>query len=141
MRKKEHGDVGGGRDARGVQASRRLRQAHAERHRHHEVSMRSRKPQLSASVAAFASIAHVVIVGCTPNVAGVAKTTVARVVVAGPVNGARVAAYEVNTLGRRGKEVASAKTGDDGTFTIDVKDHFGPTLVCAEGGTYAEEAT
>ncbi|MBI1948549.1 MAG: hypothetical protein HYS27_22875 [Deltaproteobacteria bacterium] len=83
----------------------------------------------------------IALAGCQPNVGEPVRGSISGAVVKGPVAGATLVAYSVDARGRRAKEVGSAKSAGDATFTIDVGGHFGPTLACAKDGTFVEEAT
>ena len=78
---------------------------------------------------------------CKPDVGAVVDSAVTGFVVAAPVGGADVTAYAVDDNGRRKEAVGSTKSEPDGTFSVDIGGQFGPTLVCASHGTYAEEAS
>lgn len=78
---------------------------------------------------------------CQPNVGEVVEGSIAGVVIKGPVASASVAAFAFLPGARRSAELATATTADDGTFTLPLGGHFGPTLVCAKGGAFTEEST
>lgn len=85
--------------------------------------------------------AVVALVGCPPETGGVAQGSISGVVVKGPVSGAVVTAFAVDEAGRRGSEVGAAESAADGTFTVSVTGHSGPTLLCATSGNFVDEAT
>ena len=82
-----------------------------------------------------------VLSACQPNVGDAVEGSISGTVVKGPVSAATVTAFSVTKEGRREKELGSTTSADDGTFTLPIGGHFGPTLVCAKAGTFTEEAT
>jgi hypothetical protein len=80
-------------------------------------------------------------VGCPPQTGGVAQGKITGSVIKGPVSGASVTAFAVDDNGRRAAELGTAEADEAGAFSLTVGPHSGPTLVCATGGIYTEEAT
>ncbi|MCC7075066.1 MAG: carboxypeptidase regulatory-like domain-containing protein [Deltaproteobacteria bacterium] len=78
---------------------------------------------------------------CQPDVGELVEGSITGRVVKGPVAAAEVTAYALTDTGRRGASVATATASEDGAYQLNVGGHFGPTLVCARGGHYTEEAT
>ncbi len=61
--------------------------------------------------------------------------------VKGPVSGATVIAYSINTNGTRGSQVGSGQTDGRGNFSMSVGNHSGPLMLQMSGGNYMDEAT
>ncbi len=59
----------------------------------------------------------------------------------GPISGGTVTVYALNTDGTRGAEIASAITGADGSYTVDLGEYTGAAAVVITGGSYVDEAT
>lgn len=59
----------------------------------------------------------------------------------GPVDGATVTVYALNTDGSRGAEIATATTGTDGSYTVDLGEYDGAVAIVVTGGSYTDEAT
>ena len=77
---------------------------------------------------------------CGNNIGQAKQGSVTGVVFKGLVTAAEVKAFAIDGA-RRSDELGTATTAEDGTFTVDVKSHAGPIMVCATRGTYVEEAT
>lgn len=78
---------------------------------------------------------------CTPPVGEAVQGKVEGTVIKGLVSGGAVTAFAVNEHGRRTEIVGNATTDEGGAFSLSLGGHSGPTLVCATGGSYTEEAT
>jgi hypothetical protein len=59
----------------------------------------------------------------------------------GPVSGATVTAFSMNTNGTKGAQIGSAQTDGEGNFSISVGNHSGPVMLQMSGGSYMDEAT
>ena len=59
----------------------------------------------------------------------------------GPVSGATVTAFSMNTNGTKGAQIGSAQTDGEGNFSIPVGNHSGPVMLQMSGGSYMDEAT
>lgn len=95
------------------------------------------KPALILSSAAALLVAS----SCLPQVGAPLEGTIAGRVVKGPVGAAQVTAYATSDSGRRAAALGTATTEVDGSFVVNIGGHFGPTVVCADGGTFLDEAT
>ena len=93
---------------------------------------------LSFLLAAIATV--ITVSSCGNNVGQAKQGAVTGVVFKGLVSEAEVKAFSMDGA-RRGDELGTATTAEDGTFTVNVKSHAGPVMVCATRGTYVEEAT
>ena len=79
--------------------------------------------------------------GCRENITEVGNPSdVNGVVMAGPIGKAHVLIYQLQEDGSLGKELGSATTAVDGTFTLPVTS-AGPVAIFAKGGEYTDEAT
>ena len=58
----------------------------------------------------------------------------------GPVGGATVTAYTINSNGTLGPMIGSAVTDSMGNFVMTVSPHTGPVMVQMSGGSYTDEA-
>src|SRR5690606_27418991 len=72
-----------------------------------------------------------------------AGTAVSGSVVKGPVNGADVCVYALDSNGAPAAQPmgACAKTGAGGAYTVNIGAASGSYLITASGGTYTNEAT
>jgi hypothetical protein len=59
----------------------------------------------------------------------------------GPVSGATVTAYGINSNGTMGAPLAHAATDGQGNFSIPIGGYTGPVILQMGGGTYIDEAT
>ncbi len=59
----------------------------------------------------------------------------------GPVSGATVTAFTMNTNGTRGAQIGSGQTDGQGNFSIPVGNHSGTVMLQMMGGNYTDEAT
>jgi hypothetical protein len=59
----------------------------------------------------------------------------------GPVGGATVTAYAINSNGTMGSMIGSAVTDSAGNFTMSTGAHSGPVMLQMSGGNYKDEAT
>ena len=66
--------------------------------------------------------------------------TVSGTAVKGPVSGGTMTAYALSN-GAMGAKIASATTGDDGSFSLSMGSYAGPVMLQMTGGTYTDEAT
>jgi hypothetical protein len=66
--------------------------------------------------------------------------TISGMAVKGPVNGATVTAYAINS-GIMGAQIGSGTTDAQGNFTISVGSYAGSVILQMNGGTYTDEAT
>ena len=73
----------------------------------------------------------------TPSTNGSISGTVTE----GPVSGATVTAWSLNTNGARGNQIGSGQTDANGNFSISMGTHSGPFMLQVSGGTYRDEAT
>ncbi|MFO0754288.1 MAG: hypothetical protein U0411_13320 [Thermodesulfovibrionales bacterium] len=67
-------------------------------------------------------------------------TVISGVVSKGPVNGATVNGYAIEN-GAKGRQMGTATTGQDGSFSMNMGSYSGPMLLEASGGSYMDEAT
>ncbi|MBZ0157066.1 MAG: hypothetical protein K8I29_12750 [Alphaproteobacteria bacterium] len=67
-------------------------------------------------------------------------TVVSGVVSKGPVSGATVNGYAIED-GAKGRQLGTATTGQDGSFSMNVGSYSGAMLLEASGGSYMDEAT
>jgi hypothetical protein len=61
--------------------------------------------------------------------------------VKGPVSGAAVTAYGINSNGTQGTQIGSAKTDAQGNFSMQVGSYSGAVMLQLSGGQYTDEAT
>jgi hypothetical protein len=66
--------------------------------------------------------------------------TISGVATKGPVSGATVRAYAINS-GVKGGPLGSAQTDSSGNFTMSVDAYSGPIMLQLHGGSYSDEAT
>lgn len=59
----------------------------------------------------------------------------------GPINGGNVSVYALKADGSKGNLLGSAKTGIDGSYSVDIGSYTGNVLVEVTGGSYTDEAT
>lgn len=103
-----------------------------------------RKPRAARAVGCIvASLALLALnaCGCGPQVGAAVEGKVAGRVIKGPVAGALVTAFAVDSAGRRAERVGDGASEDDGAFAVTIGAYKGALLVCATSGTYVEEAT
>jgi hypothetical protein len=74
--------------------------------------------------------------GAAPGVNG----TIMGTAVKGPVNGATVTAFAINS-GVMGAQIGTGTTDAQGNFTIAIGAYSGPVMLRMSGGTYTDEAT
>jgi len=91
---------------------------------------------------ATASVMAMALVACSGDDAPVpaASAVVSGTVVKGPITGATVTIYAVDSAGVKGAVLATTTTGAGGTYNATVA-YTGPVLVEVTGGTYVDEAT
>ena len=94
-----------------------------------------------ARTSILVSLAVLSALSCAPSVGDPVDGTISGTVVKGPVAASNVQAFSVSPGGRRDAAVGEGRTDDGGSFTLNLGGHFGPTLVCAKGGAFTEEAT
>ncbi len=61
--------------------------------------------------------------------------------VKGPVGGATVTAFAVNSNGTMGAQIGSTMTDSAGNFSMSIGPHSGPVMLQMSGGSYKDEAT
>jgi hypothetical protein len=66
--------------------------------------------------------------------------TISGMAVKGPVNGATVTAYAINS-GTMGAQIGNGTTDAQGNFTISIGSYSGSVMLQMSGGTYTDEAT
>jgi len=83
--------------------------------------------------------------GCSKGLLGKAASSgqisISGVVSAGPINGATVTIYNLNSDGSRGSNIGSGTTDSNGSFHVSVTLPSGPVMMVASGGSYNEEAS
>lgn len=62
-------------------------------------------------------------------------------VIKGPVGGATVTAFAINSNGAMGSMIGSAVTDSMGNFSMSTGSHSGPVMLQMSGGSYKDEAT
>ncbi len=68
-------------------------------------------------------------------------TQLAGVATKGPIDAGTITVYSLNSDGSRGSVLATATTGTDGAFSVDIGSYTGAVAVVVSGGSYVDEAT
>ncbi|MBI4826136.1 MAG: hypothetical protein HY807_06905 [Nitrospirae bacterium] len=89
----------------------------------------------------------VLFIGCGGGGGGASVTTttgtgtVSGTAIKGPVSGATVTAFNMNSNGTRGVQIGSDVTDTQGNFSMNLGNHSGPLMLQMTGGSYIDEAT
>jgi len=67
--------------------------------------------------------------------------TVSGTAIKGPVSGATVTAFSMNSNGTKGGQIGTAVTDAQGNYSMNVGNHSGPLMLQMTGGSYIDEAT
>ncbi|MHB8883364.1 MAG: hypothetical protein ACYC69_17885, partial [Thermodesulfovibrionales bacterium] len=67
--------------------------------------------------------------------------TVSGTAIKGPVAGATVTVFNINSNGTKGAQIGTAVTDAQGNFSMNVGDHSGSFMLQMSGGRYIDEAT
>jgi hypothetical protein len=67
--------------------------------------------------------------------------TISGTAIKGPVNGATVTAFAINSNGTMGSMIGSAVTDSTGNFSMSTGSHSGPVMLQMSGGSYKDEAS
>ena len=78
--------------------------------------------------------------GTSPPPSPPVSGTVSGTAVKGPVAGATVTAYAINS-GTIGAKIVSASTDAQGNFSLSMGPYTGPVMLQMSGGTYSDEAS
>jgi len=70
-----------------------------------------------------------------------ANTSLSGVASKGLISGATVTVYALNAAGNQGSALATATTGSNGAYSVNLGTYTGSILVVASGGSYTDEAT
>ncbi|MBI5074510.1 MAG: hypothetical protein HZB62_05005 [Nitrospirae bacterium] len=93
------------------------------------------------------TIALTMLVGCGGGGGGTSVTatpetgTVSGTAIKGPVSGAAVMAFSINSDGTKGGQIGTAMTDTQGNFSMTVGNHSGSFMLQMAGGSYIDEAT
>ena len=91
----------------------------------------------------FASL--ILLAGCGGGGGTAATTpgngTISGTAIKGPVSGAAITAFGMNSDGTKGGQIGTAATDAQGNFSMDAGNHAGPFMLHMTGGSFTDEAT
>ncbi len=108
--------------------------------------MRGNNMFLEKSIAAMLFASLILLAGCgggggTTTTTTPGSGTISGTATKGPVSGAAITAFGMNSDGTKGGQIGTTTTDAQGNFSMNVGTHAGPFMLQMTGGSFTDEAT